>query len=353
MASKKKSAKFNLVGKIKKNPWKLTTFVFGVLAIILLASLFVFDGGLSSKQAGENFVDYFNSMGAQIEYVDSVDLGDYLYQVTILATGEDGNSREIPVYVTKDGSYYSSGIMPLIQEEVAPVQQEPAAPQGVVKSDKPLVQLFVMTHCPYGTQAEKGFTPAMRALSEVADLEIRFVHYYMHEDYCDLNGNGGLDLQEELDTSEGDCLSLGNWMGQEPTETPRQVCIREEQSNKFISYLECFLGKTRTQDDAVACELEMGIDSVALAECIVTGRAEEYYAEDSALSQAAGVQGSPTLVVNGVIISAGRNPQAYGDITCQAFNSVPELCGTVSLDSTTPSPGFGYSATGSATTAQC
>ncbi len=318
MASKKKSKKYDFVGKIKKNPWKVTTFVFAILSLILIGSMVFNAGTLSSKQAGENFVDYINSMGAtQIEYIDSSDFSEGLYQVTISAEG-----KEIPVHVTKDGLYYVQGVMPITQQVV--VEEKPAPVTGeIIKSDEPLVQLFVMTHCPYGTQAEKGFIPTMKALSEVADLEIRFVHYYMHTN------------------------------NQEEVETPRQVCIREEQTDKFIPYLECFLGKTGTQDDAAACELEIGIDSSALAECIESGRAEEYYAEDSVLSEAAGVRGSPTLVVNGQIVNSGRNPQAYGDVVCQSFNNVPELCGTISLDSTNPSPGFGYSATGSATTAQC
>ena len=77
MASKKKkNSKFNFVKKIKKNPWKLTTFIFGVLAIFLLGTLIISDSSLSSKQAGESFVDYINSMGAaKIEYVDSATLG--------------------------------------------------------------------------------------------------------------------------------------------------------------------------------------------------------------------------------------------------------------------------------------
>jgi protein-disulfide isomerase len=315
MVSKKKSSKFNFVEKIKKNPWKLTTFIFAILSIVLMASLVVFDQGLSSKQAGENFVDYINSMGAtQIEYVNSVEFSPDLYQVTVLADG-----KEIPVHVTKDGLYYVQGVMPLVKQEVS-VQEESVAPKGVVKSDKPLVQLFVMTHCPYGTQAEKGFLPMVRLLEGSADLEIRFVHYFMHDP--------------------------------EEAETPRQVCIREEQGDKYLNYLECFLegdgndegGYIRNGNDPTVCMQRVGVDEVAVQECIDSGRAEEYYAEDSKLSQDAGVQGSPTLVINGAIVSAGRSESSYLGASCEAFNDAPELCDT-EVSTATPSVYFGWEET--------
>lgn len=143
MIDKKKSKKFDLVGKIKRNPWKLTTFVFAVLTIVLIGSLIISDNSLSPKQAGENFVDYINSMGAaKIEYVDSVDFSDNLYQVTILAEG-----NEIPVHVTKDGLYFVQGVMPLVQQ--APVQQEP---ETGAYSEEDLVKLREFSSC----LAEKG-----------------------------------------------------------------------------------------------------------------------------------------------------------------------------------------------------
>lgn len=147
MTDKKKSKKFDFVGKIKKNPWKLTTFVFAVLAIFLLGSLIISNSSLSPKEVGESFVNYINSMGsAQIEYVDSVDFSDNLYQVTVLA---DGN--EIPVHVTRDGLYYVQGVMPLVQQ--VQVQKAPEQPQASeAYSEEDLVKLKEFSNC----LAEKG-----------------------------------------------------------------------------------------------------------------------------------------------------------------------------------------------------
>jgi protein-disulfide isomerase len=317
MVSKKKVKKYDFVGKIKKNPWKFMTFVFAVFSIVLMVSMVIGDSSnVSSKKAGENFVDYINSMStSKIEYVDSQDFSDGLYEVTVLAQGQ-----EIPVHVTKDGKYYVQGVMPITSQMINEPKVEETKSQNIIKSDKPLVQLFVMTHCPYGTQAEKGFLPMARLLEDVADMEIRFVHYFMHEP--------------------------------EETETPRQVCIREEQGDKFLDYLECFLegdgnsegGYITNGNDPSICMQEVGIDESAVQDCVDSGRWEEYYAEDSQMSEEAGVRGSPTLVINGVIVSAGRSEAAYLEASCEAFNDAPELC-QEEVSTATPSVYFGWEET--------
>ncbi|MCK4552709.1 hypothetical protein KAT80_00710, partial [Candidatus Pacearchaeota archaeon] len=160
-------------------------------------------------------------------------------------------------------------------------------------------------HCPYGTQAEKGIIPTIKALGDTIDAKIRFVHYFMHEP--------------------------------EETETPRQVCIREEQPSKWYDYLGCFL----EDGDSDRCLIEAKIDKAKMNKCISSGKSDEYYAEDSALSEGYGVRGSPSLVINGVMINSGRSPAGYLETICSAFNEKPEEC-NLELSSASPKPMWGY-----------
>ena len=96
---------------------------------------------------------------------------------------------------------------------------------AVVKSDKPKVELFVMSYCPYGLQMEKAFLPVMDLLKDKADLSVKFVSYAMHE-------------KKEID------------------ENTRQYCIEKEQTSKFTAYLKCFTGK----DDYKACLQSTGVN---------------------------------------------------------------------------------------------
>ena len=87
--------------------------------------------------------------------------------------------------------------------------------------------------------------------------------------------------------------------------------------------------------------------------CISSGKWEEYYNVDKALSESYGVQGSPTLVINGVIVQTGRDSASYLSAICSAFNSAPEECNTLTLSSTAPAPMWGWDETGASTSAQC
>ena len=78
------------------------------------------------------------------------------------------------------------------------------AVQDLVKADKPKVELFVMSHCPYGTQAEKGMIPVVELLKDKISFEVKFVDYAMH---------GKKELDEQL----------------------RQYCIQKEQKAKFLT----------------------------------------------------------------------------------------------------------------------
>ena len=181
----------------------------------------------------------------------------------------------------------------------------------------PTLQAFVMTHCPYGTQMEKGVIPAMKLLAGKANFEIRFVSYTMHG-------------------------------AKEDTETKRQLCIREE-TDKFWTYLECFL-----EDESYAskCMDDAGIDSANIDECM-SSRAEDYWAADKELNTQYGVQGSPTTILNGEDTQIyPRSPEDVKKAVCAAFVTQPSEC-SQTLDANNPSAGFGFGSSSSGSAASC
>ena len=300
----------DITKKFKKNPWMISTVVLGVVAIILLLMMNGVGGSVSANDAGQKMIEFAEAQGAQATLVE-VNQKAGFYEVVLSIQGQ-----ELPLYVTKDGEYFAQALIPLSAEANTPTQQPP---QEVVKSDKPIVELFVMTHCPYGTQAEKGMLPVYELLGDKIDSSVKFVHYFLHE---------------------GD--------KQEPYETPIQICIREEQGAKFNDYLACFL----EDGDSDRCLTAVGIDKTKLNSC-KSGKADDYYAIDSGLSEGYGVRGSPTLVINGQMVESGRSPAAYLETICSAFNVAPDECDEV-LNTASPSDGFGYTAqAGGSTNAQC
>lgn len=309
-----------LTDKLRENPWIVSSIVLGVFALVLLVFLAKGGIGISEKKMGENAVNFINTQllqGQGAVTLDSVSSKNGLYEVIVIFQGQ-----KIPTYFTKDGKYFAGTQMVALADNSASENQDSETPADVPKSDKPKVELFVMSYCPYGTQAEKGILPVVALLGDKIDFKLRFVHYTLHGDKEDL-------------------------------ENKREMCIREEQGENVLNkYLVCILNSTDPYNpkDPSACEKTAGVNSAKLQTCL-KDNAEDYFAADSELSQGYGVQGSPTLIINGVQSSAGRSPQSYLSGICAAFNTAPSEC-SEKLSSSSPSAGFGYNQ-GTDTVAQC
>ena len=220
--------------------------------------------------------------------------------------------------------------------EQQPPAVEPVATTDIEKSEKPNVELFVMSHCPYGTQIEKGVLPVVKALGNKIDFELKFVSYAMH---------GEKELTEQL----------------------QQYCIQKEEPSKLLTYLECFL----EADDSAGCRTKTGIDQSKMSACVTAADKEynvmEKFADKSTWlngryplfdvhkveNEKYGVRGSPALVINGQQVSnVGRSPASLLVAICGVFETQPTECNTT-LASDTPAPGFGSGTTDNNATADC
>lgn len=221
--------------------------------------------------------------------------------------------------------------------EVAEVNNtaQEQAPQQIVKSDKPIVELFAMSYCPYGLQMEKAYLPVMELLKNKADLSIKFVYYAMHG-------------QKELE------------------ENTRQHCIQTQQPLKFLAYMNCFVGK----DDYKACLASAKVDVKKMNACVSatdkqfgtmvkfkdqnTWLSGKYplYPVNQDLNEKYGVQGSPSLVINGAEVQADRTPEGVKKVVCAAFNNPPAEC-EKTLSTTALQAGFGLGAGANTGSADC
>ncbi len=329
----------------KANPWIAATIILGIALLIMLI-LFFTKGGLTGNviaenDAGDKVIEYLNSRtGGGIEYISTEDLGN-LYEITVKFQGQ-----EIPVYMTKDGKYFVQGAVPLTGEAVQTSCKTDAdcaedetcqngqcisKPQEVPKSDKPVVEAFIFSYCPYGLQFEKVLLPVYDLLKNKADFEIVAIGA-MHGEY-------------------------------EKTETLRQISIEKSYSkDKLFSYLKEFNANTdigACRGDSVCLDKyipgiykKLGIDKSKI-EAYMKTNAEKIYGEQNARAEELGIGGSPTFVINDVKVQVARTPEAIKQAVCSAFNDEPSEC-SQTLSSTGASAGFGASASASGNTgAQC
>ena len=313
-----------------KNSWKIAAVVLGVAVVVMLV-LFLNGGitggitgkAISEKDAADKLISYLSTRAqGEITFVSSEDIGN-LYMVTVSYMGE-----EIPVYVTKDGDYFVQGVIPMSEETSSPN----AETQEVPKSDKPKVEAFIFSYCPYGLQFEKALLPVYDLLKSKADINIVAIGA-MHGEY---------EKQESL----------------------RQISVEQLYGkDKLFSYLKEFnsntnVGSCNGEDSCLnkylpAIYSKLGIDKSKVENYMKTS-AEKIYEEQGAKASELGISGSPTFVINGVEVQVARTADAVKIAVCSAFNTQPSEC-SQSLSTASPSPGFGAStASGSASsTAGC
>ena len=169
----------SMTQKVRGNPWILSTIVLGILGVLLIFGNLNLTNNtvISEEEVGEMLVGYYETQGiAGLEVVLIEDLGDF-YEINASYQGQT-----IPFYVTKTGYLTGNSIISLVSDDESQSNQIVSAQtQEIPKQDVPEVELFIMTHCPYGTQAEKGIIPAFEVLGNTIEGKIRFVHYFMHE----------------------------------------------------------------------------------------------------------------------------------------------------------------------------
>ncbi|MEK7624976.1 MAG: hypothetical protein AAB467_01345 [Patescibacteria group bacterium] len=219
----------------------------------------------------------------------------------------------------------------------AAAQNQTPPQTNIPKTAKPKVELFVMSYCPYGLQMEKAFLPAWDLLKNKADLSIKYVNYAMHG-------------KKEID------------------ENTRQFCILKDQPTKYSAYLKCFFAAGQNngaEADYGSCLKQAGVNESSLNSCVgstdkqfgitakfndqaswLSGQFPQYPIHDSENTKY-GVQGSPTLVINGVQSQAARTPEAIKQAICAAFDKAPAEC-SQPLNNSSFQAGFGLAQAGTA-----
>ncbi|MBW2983923.1 DsbA family protein [Candidatus Woesearchaeota archaeon] len=295
--------------KLKKiQVWQIAS---GILGILLVVSVLTHGFGpgcagnagaeLTADEVADKVVTYIEGQGGTAT-VESIEEMGNLYSLNLIVAGRSYNS-----YTTKDGNLlFPSGVD---LSEAPEVPSVPESSQDLPKTAKPRVDLFIMSYCPYGIQAQQGLYPVMRLLGDDAEFNVKWVPYIMHG-------------KQEID------------------ENTRQYCIQKEQRDKYVDYVECFV----SSKNAAVCGVQAGIDEDMVDACIEEADeefqiTEDFEAEDTWLSgrfpiyrvdkveaDSLGVRGSPSMFINGVQYSGARTPEAYKTAICNAFEEPPEEC---------------------------
>ncbi len=276
---------------MKIDSWKISTAVLAVLLIIsVITSGFKFS--LGSKGSIDDTINFINKEllrgGSEATLDNYEDLGG-VYKLNLLISA--GNlSQKIESYVTKDGKvFFPSGIA---LGELKPVL-----------SNKPKVDLFVMSQCPYGVLAEQSFEPVLNLLKDKIDFNLYFIANEASGKFNSLHG------QPEVD------------------EDMRQVCAMKYYPDKYYNYVLCVDKDYRNAGTVwEKCATDNGLDKEKIKGCWQGNEGKELLRKNIDVGNKLGVSGSPTIYMNDIAYSGGRAANDFKEGICNSFKSKPKEC---------------------------
>jgi len=232
-----------------------------------------------------------------------------LYRVVL---GIDKNM--LPFYLTKDGK---SIIFPNGLIEVAKIEEQAKKKQvkdKIPKTDRPSVELFVMSLCPYGVKAEKEILPVISSFTGKLDFKIKYIVTVSGDTLKDVVSLRGAD---------------------EVKENVRQAAIMQFYPDKFSAYLEkvneksCLMscGAVKIEDYWQEAAGSLKIDTKKIESFAYGQEGIELLKQNEADVKKYSVEASPTLIINGVKSnSIFDGEKAMRKATCSAFTVAPNEC---------------------------
>lgn len=192
-------------------------------------------------------------------------------------------------------------------------EEEREALEKLGLGDKPQIDFFLMSYCPYGNVAEEAIEPVYTALGEAANFKPRYVFSKTSNpnenkcrgEYCSLHGR--VELNQDL----------------------REMCVYEKYGTREWFDFVMEMNKECNYENADECweavAEGLGLDTGMISEC-EEEEGERMLAEEYELNKLLGVTGSPTVFIQGKKYSGPRSAEGYQYALCQEFDDMPEAC---------------------------
>ncbi|MBU3934773.1 hypothetical protein KKC00_02330, partial [Patescibacteria group bacterium] len=219
---------------------------------------------LKAEVAGQKAIDYINNevlhgQGAVSLTEIKEESGMYKIKIAFEIEGEVQNSD---AYLTKDGRY----LFPIMQGFPMDLDQDSALSangssdasgvtscEDVAKADKPVLEVFVVSQCPYGLQMQRALAKTVEQAGSLAsNIKVRYIGSVSNGEITSMHGD--IEAQENL----------------------RQICIREEQANKYWNYISCYM----KAGEIDSCLKSAGVNKTTLNGCMSDANKGLKYAQE-------------------------------------------------------------------------
>lgn len=184
-----------------------------------------------------------------------------------------------------------------------------------------VLEMFVMSMCPYGVSAENILPSLAAAFGSDLDVNIHFIaNIYSSSEWNSLPSD-----QKQYYDGYNMCYEEGGMHycslhGEaEFKEDLRQVCIMSKYPTNYLNYLSCINADySNAESNWVSCA--SGMDTQAITNCYTGTEGINLLINNIARSDELGVSGSPTIYINDAPYEGSRSAALIQEAIC-ASNS--------------------------------
>ena len=174
-----------------------------------------------------------------------------------------------------------------------PMNLEELLTSRIARMGKPTLELFVMSYCPFGVQAEEKLIPIVKKFGNKIDFKLQFI------------------AQEKEAPSAQDITPFTSLHGYpEVAENIRQLLIAQEYPDRYLDYISC-RGK-KLDKSWEACAEKLSIDVAKIQNLFDTPEAEQLFRENIKRAAELGIGASPTILVDNHQFRANQLLRASG-----------------------------------------
>ena len=279
MAGKKE----NLTEKVRENPWIISTFVLGILTIILIVGNFYGGDVISADEAGKNLVKFLNENAPSEVILKDISPEGNLYKVNVIFQG-----NVIPLYMTQDGNYFIQNLIPISLTQDAQQQTGSDEPQRLEVSED--------------DDAVKGDSNAPVTIIEFSDYQCPFCGKFWSETLPQITS-------EYIDTGKVKLVYRDFPLGfHENAQKAAEAAECAGEQGKYYNMHDKLFSNQDALDVAGLKKYagEIGLNTVQFNTCLDSGAMADEVKKDFEEGQKYGVTGTPAFFINGIYLSGAQ-----------------------------------------------
>lgn len=186
-------------------------------------------------------------------------------------------------------------------------ETEPASTSFPMPAHQAVLEMFVMSQCPYGVEVVNAIAPVAKQLGGALDVQVHYIGDGKPGEFTSMHGPAEV---------RGDIA---------------QLCVAEHAREKLFDVLVCQNQNPKAVDNNWKdCATSSGADLAPIEACVNGEEGQKLLAASFELAKSKGAKGSPTMFLDGQPYKGGRKTNDFLRSVCATYEGdAPPPCADI------------------------